>query len=100
MVINLEVGLVGFGAFPQLFSKIWSKGGWQSFRLSPYQSMNKTTGATKIDSLPDSLIDLLSERAAWEESTLDQIKAAHDRNDATEVMKLVGTLLNGGPGTK
>jgi hypothetical protein len=63
--------------------------------------MDKTTSATRKekDRLPDSLIDLLCERAAFEEATLDQIRAAHDRNDAAEVMKLVGTLLNGGPGT-
>ena len=64
--------------------------------------MDKTTGPSKKekDRLPDSLIELLCERAAFEEATLDQIRSAHERNDAAEVMKLVGMLLNGGPGTK
>jgi hypothetical protein len=51
--------------------------------------MEKTAFHQK-ESIPDSLIDVLSEHVAREEAMLDQIREAHGRKDTKLVMKLLG----------
>jgi len=48
---------------------------------------------------PDSLVDILIARGAYEEGKIEEIKAAYDARDKDRVFSLVGELLYEGPGT-
>ena len=49
--------------------------------------------------IPDSLIDILVERALYEEGVIRKLKDAYDRGEHGILVELVGDLLYRGPGT-
>ncbi len=63
--------------------------------------MDKTTPASKArqDPIPDSLIEILCVRARWERSVMAEIRVAHGKKDAKQVMVLLTKLFNEGPGS-
>jgi hypothetical protein len=54
---------------------------------------------TKSDPIPDSLIDLLCTRAKWERSVMEEIQAAHGKQDTKQVMTLLTKFFTEGPGS-
>jgi hypothetical protein len=54
--------------------------------------------ASREDTVPHSLVEMLEERGRYEEELLDEIKVAFDEGDSPIVMTLVGLLLYEGPG--
>jgi hypothetical protein len=63
--------------------------------------MAKTSPASKADRdpIPDSLIEMHCARADWEDSVLEEIRAAHAARDVDQVMSLLSTFFTEGPGT-
>ena len=63
--------------------------------------MDKTTPTSKTpkDPIPDSLIEILCVRARWERSVMAEIRTAHGKKNAEQVMVLLTKLFNEGPGT-
>ncbi len=55
---------------------------------------------TSTSTTPDSLIDVLAEQVAREEAMLEQIREAHCRGDAENVMKLLKEFFTGSVANK
>jgi hypothetical protein len=62
-------------------------------------STNTVSSKTKSDPIPDSLIDLLCTRAKWEQSVMEEIQAAHGKEDTKQVMALLAKFFTEGPGS-